>query len=96
VAEAGYVKEVRALRKAFRDRFGPLPTECDRLLKLSEIRILAAEKKIRSVEVEDGKIMLKRGADYLMTASRFPRLKTSSPDDRLDELRSHLRRLETA
>jgi transcription-repair coupling factor (superfamily II helicase) len=92
IAEAVYVKEVRALRKTFRDRFGPLPPDCDRLLKLTELRILAAEKNIRSVQVEDGKIMLKRHGEYLMQGSRFPRLKTSKPDARLDELLAHLRK----
>jgi transcription-repair coupling factor (superfamily II helicase) len=91
IAEAGFIKEVRSLRQAFRDRFGPIPAECERLLKLAEIRILAAEKKIKTVEVEDGKIMLKRHGDYLMTKGRFPRLSSDSPDIRLDELRRHLR-----
>lgn len=96
IAEMAFVKEVRALRSRFRDRFGPLPAECERLLKLAEIRILAAGKKIKSVEIEDGKLMLKRHGDYLMLpGGRFPRLKSSSPDDRLEEIRSHLRKLET-
>jgi transcription-repair coupling factor (superfamily II helicase) len=93
LAEAGFAKEVRALRKAFRDRFGPLPAECDRLLKLTELRILASEKGIRSIQVEDGKIMLKRRNDYLMQDGRFPRLKAAKPDARLDELLSHVRHL---
>jgi len=93
IAETGFIKEVKALRNAFRDRFGPLPAECDRLLKLAEIRILAAEKGLKSVEVEDGKIMLKRHGDYLMAGGRFPRLAATSPDSRLDELRRHLRNL---
>ena len=96
IAETAFVKEVRALRNSFRDRFGPIPAECERLLKLAEIRILAAGKKIKSIEVEDAKIMLKRHNDYLMQAGgRFPRLKSTSPDDRLDEIRSHLRKLES-
>ncbi|MEI8140115.1 MAG: transcription-repair coupling factor [bacterium] len=95
IAETGFVKEVRALRNSFRDRFGPIPAECERLLKLAEIRILAAGKKIKSIEVEDAKIMLKRHNDYLMLpGGRFPRLKSTSPDDRLDEIRSYIRKLE--
>jgi transcription-repair coupling factor (superfamily II helicase) len=95
IAETGFVKEVRALRTSFRDRFGPVPAECERLLKLAEIRILAAGKKIKSIEVEEAKLMVKRHHDYLMLpGGRFPRLKTTSPDDRLDEIRSHLRKLE--
>ncbi len=96
IAETGYVKEVRALRNSFRDRFGPIPAECERLLKLAEIRILAAGKQIKSIEVQDTKIMLKRHQDYLMLAGgRFPRLKSTSPDDRLDEIRSFLRKFES-
>ena len=93
IAEIVFIKEVRSLRLTFRDRFGPLPSECERLLKLAEIRVLAAEKHIKSVEVEDGKIMLKRNGNYLMTHDRFPRLTSASPDTRLDELRRHLRHI---
>ena len=95
IAEAGFVKEVRALRQAFRDRFGPIPPECERLLKLAELRILAAGKSIKSVEVEDGKIMLKRHGEYLSHHGRFPRLRQIAPDARLDELRHYLRHFET-
>jgi len=95
IAETGFVKEVRALRNSFRDRFGPIPAECERLLKLAEIRILAAGKKIKSIEIEDAKIMLKRQTDYVMLpGGRFPRLKSTSPDERLDEIRSYLRKFE--
>jgi transcription-repair coupling factor (superfamily II helicase) len=93
IAEAVFVKEVRALRQTFRDRFGPLPAECERLLKLTEIRILAAEKHLTSVEVEDRKIMLKRKGQYLMSHDRFPRLASPSPEGALDELRRHLRQI---
>lgn len=95
IAESGFVKEVRTLRNGFRDRFGPIPAECERLLKLAEIRILAAGKKIKSIEVEDAKLMLKRQGEYIMNAgARFPRLKSKSPDDQLDEIRSYLRKME--
>jgi len=92
VAEASYVKEIRNVKRAFRDRFGPLPAECDRLIKLAELRILAANQNIQSVEVEDGKVMCKRSGGYLMKAdAKFPRLKSATPDARLDELLALLR-----
>jgi transcription-repair coupling factor (superfamily II helicase) len=91
IAELAEIKEARRLRQEFRDRFGRLPAECERLLKLAELRILASENKISSIEVEDGKIMFKRGADYLMTGGRFPRLRTRTPDARLEELRRRLK-----
>jgi len=93
IAEAAFLKEVRALRKAFRDRFGSIPAECERLLKLAEIRIVSAGKKIQSIQVEEGKIMLKRHNDYLMTHGHFPRLTSSSPDVRLGEIRRYLEHL---
>ncbi len=92
VAEAAYAKEVRDLRRTFRDRFGPLPPECDRLLKLSELRILAAAAGLQSVEVEAGKVMLKRHGEYLMRPDgKFPRLKPGTPDAALDELLAMIR-----
>jgi transcription-repair coupling factor (superfamily II helicase) len=93
IAEAGFVKEVRALSKVFRDRFGPIPRECNRLLKLTELRIVAAERGISSVKIENSKVMLKRGDNYLMHDNRFPRLKSNEPDTSLDELLAHIRRM---
>lgn len=92
VAEAAYVKEIRTLRQTFRDRFGPLPPECDRLLKLAELRVLAASQGFQSIEVEAGKVMLKRRGNYLMLpGGKFPRLKAGKPDAQLDELLAMLR-----
>ena len=93
IAEAAFVKEVRALRKTFRDRFGPLPPACERLLILAEIRILAAGKSLQSVAVEAGKVMLKRRGEYVMTGNRFTRLRQTDPDNQLAELRDLLRHL---
>jgi hypothetical protein len=66
----------------------------DTMNELAEAtRIVAAEKKLQSVQVEDDNIMLKRPNDYLMTPGRFTRLTSSSPDARLDELKRHLTHL---
>jgi transcription-repair coupling factor (superfamily II helicase) len=92
VAEAAYVKEIRALRQTFRDRFGPVPPECDRLLKLAELRVLAASQGFQSIEVETGKVMLRRRGNYLMLpGGKFPRLKAGPPDAQLGELLAMLR-----
>ena len=91
IAEASYLREIKSLRHAFRDRFGPLPPECQRLLQLAELRIAASERKIQSVQVEDGRIMLKRDGEYIMQQGRFPRLKAGDPGERLSELLAHLR-----
>ena len=91
IAEACYLREIKELRKTFRDRFGPLPPECQRLLQLAEIRIAAAERKLQSVQVEDGKIMLSREGGYVMPGGRFARLKSDDADTRLAELLAYLR-----
>jgi transcription-repair coupling factor (superfamily II helicase) len=92
VAEAAYVKEVRALRRTFRDRFGPLPPECDRLLKLAELRILAASHGYESIAVEESKVLIKRRGNYqMLPGGRLPRLKAGPPDAQLDELLAMLK-----
>jgi transcription-repair coupling factor (superfamily II helicase) len=93
IAEAASVRDVEELRRDIKDRFGRMPKEVDRLLKIAEMRVLAAERSVQSIETQEDKIMLKREGDYLMAGGRFPRLRKSSPDARLDELLAHLRRL---
>ncbi|MBN1673854.1 MAG: transcription-repair coupling factor [Kiritimatiellae bacterium] len=87
VAEAAFRDELARLRDEFRDRFGPLPGALNRLLKTAEIRVLAAERRLRSVEVQQGKLMLKGGRnEFVMPGPRFPRLKGRTPDEKLDEI----------
>lgn len=78
--------EVDALQEELRDRFGPLPLSVKRLIQIARIRIIAAEKNIRSIEVQEGKVKIFRGRDYIKTGSRFPGLTSEDPDQRLAEL----------
>lgn len=86
IAEAATLAEVAILRENFADRFGPVPSPLNRLLKMAEIRIACAGKEVKAVEVREGKVMMIRNNDYLMTNGKFPRLRGLTPDDNLDEM----------
>jgi transcription-repair coupling factor (superfamily II helicase) len=93
IAALSTEKEVDDLYIELRDRFGPLPDSLDRLLKIARLRIVTALRRIQRVDVSDGKVMLTRDNDYLMPGRRFPRLASSSPSQRLDELISMVKGL---
>ncbi len=93
IAAASAEEEIEALREDFRDRFGPLPPPLERLLKIAVLRMLAAARRVTAVECRDGKLMLTRDGEPLMLGRQFPRLKASSADARLDEIRRWLERV---
>jgi transcription-repair coupling factor (superfamily II helicase) len=78
------------LKAELRDRFGPPPPAVERMLGAAELRILASEKQISSVEVVDGKIKLTRGGDLITLNGQFPRLTKITAKDRLLELKKLL------
>ena len=81
------------LEKEARDRFGPPPPPLDRLLQVAQLKILAAERGISVIEVQDDKLMLTCNHDYIMVGSRFPRLASSGASARLKEIKNFLRAL---
>jgi transcription-repair coupling factor (superfamily II helicase) len=94
IASAITIKEIAGLREEFLDRFGPLPPPLDRLLKIAALRILAAEKKIAMIEVQEGKLILHRRAELLQIKHRFPRLRAAGADAQLDEIQQWLHRVD--
>jgi transcription-repair coupling factor (superfamily II helicase) len=80
------------LRDEWRDRFGSLPAAVENLLVLQAIRLLAASKRIPSVEARDGKLMLKKKGDYLLFGGKFPRLTSPTPEIRLREILTFLQK----
>jgi len=91
IAATATEEEVTELTNEIHDRFGPLPPPLKRLLQLTRLRIAAARCGIHAITVRDGKIMLTRDGDYIMRRGRFPRLKSSNPDERLAEIISLVR-----
>ncbi len=93
LAEVGNREELDALRAIWRDRFGPLPEFAENALSLGAIRIEAARRRIFSVEVKDGKIMLTRRGGYHQIDGRFPRLTLSEATPKVRELLEFLEKL---
>ncbi|EDY83545.1 transcription-repair coupling factor [Verrucomicrobiia bacterium DG1235] len=90
MALASSVAQVRELREAITDRFGKFPAEVEALLRLTEVRCLAEQKHIRSVESQGNRLKCRiyrgRESDYIKLGSRFPRLNSTNPMKRLNEI----------
>jgi transcription-repair coupling factor (superfamily II helicase) len=67
------------------------------LLQVTEIRVLAEQKGILSVESESNRLKCLRGSgqrdDWVMVGSRFPRLTALRPHLRLKEIIAFLNHL---
>jgi len=86
LSEAGTLKAVAALKASWNDRFGRLPEAAENLIKIAQIKALAAAEGIASVEIQGQRLMLHRNGDYiLLEGRRFPRLQSGSPNGRLSE-----------
>jgi transcription-repair coupling factor (superfamily II helicase) len=95
LAQARDPAALRALKDEVRDRFGPLPAAAELLLKVAELKIIAAERGVSAIETRGNKLMLTRENDYVMTASRkFPRLTRTSASARLNEIKKLLTTVE--
>jgi transcription-repair coupling factor (superfamily II helicase) len=81
---------LQAIEKELRDRFGPLPPALQLLLKVAELKILASDRRITTLEVKEDKLMLTRDNDYIMVGSKFPRLTAKEAGGRLKEIRKLL------
>ncbi len=85
--------EAAALKRQFRDRFGPLPEPVERLFLMAEIRILAAQKGLVRVETRDSRIFLTQpNGDLVQHQRQLPRFRAESCSARLRELKSLLKR----
>jgi transcription-repair coupling factor (superfamily II helicase) len=76
-----------ALQKELRDRFGPLPGPVELLLAVAELKILASDKNIASLEVEEDKLKLTRAGEFITLGGKFPRLTKKGAPPRLKEIR---------
>jgi transcription-repair coupling factor (superfamily II helicase) len=90
LAQATEKPALTALDKELRDRFGPIPPPLALLFQLTEIKILAADRGVESVEVKDDKLMLTRNQDFVMVGNKFPRLVKKQASARLNEIKKVL------
>ncbi len=87
VAELAGLPQLAELRKAWRDRFGPMPEQVENMLVAAELRLTAAVNDISAVEIKDTRLMLTRQGDYIQIAGKFPRLGATRLRDKLIEAR---------
>jgi transcription-repair coupling factor (superfamily II helicase) len=99
LAMADSVAALRQIEAELKDRFGKLVPEVRTLLQVTEIRVLAEQKAILSVESESNRLKCLRGSgkrdDWVMTGARFPRLTAPRPHLRLKEIIAFLNHLPT-
>jgi len=86
LAQATDQAGLRSLKQELRDRFGPLPPALELLLRVAELKVLASERGITVIEVQEDKLMLTRNNDYIMEGSLFPRLTKKQASARLKEI----------
>ncbi len=88
VAEVSAAADLRALRREMADRYGSPPPPVLRLLRLAELRVVAAEHGIARVEVRGRKARLYRaGSDQpLLVRNAIPRLASTDADKMIAQL----------
>jgi len=87
LAQANDTESLKTLQAELRDRFGPPPPAVERLVQVGELKILAGERGIDSIEVRDDKLMFTRFGELVMVGNRFPRLTKTGAAARLREIR---------
>jgi len=87
LAQANEKSALENLQKELRDRFGPLPPPVELLLQIAELKILAADKSVTAIEVDEDKLKLTRHGDFITLGGKFPRLTKKEPKARLKEIK---------
>jgi len=85
MAEAVCAAEVRALRDEVADRYGKPPAAVQRLLRLAELRVAAAQQKLGRIETREDKIYFYRSRERspLLVKGRLPALKGHDAEQKL-------------
>jgi len=86
IAQASTTDELLQVENEIKDRFGKMPDAVKFFLKIEEIKIIAAEKGITSIETEGNKLKILRNNDYLMIGGKFPRLTKIKPEAKIKEI----------
>jgi transcription-repair coupling factor (superfamily II helicase) len=87
LAQANEKSALENLQKELRDRFGPLPPQVELLLQIAELKILASEKSVTAIEVEEDKLKITRRNDFITLGGKFPRLTKKEAKARLKEIK---------
>lgn len=86
IAQASTLEELAQVENEIKDRFGKMPDAVKYFLKIEEVKIIAAEKGVTSIETEGNKLKILRNNDYLMIGGKFPRLTKIKPEAKLREI----------
>ena len=87
LAQATEKSALDNLQKELRDRFGPLPPPVELLLAVGELKILASEKAVTAIEVEEDKLKITCRGDFIQLGGKFPRLTKKEAKARLKEIK---------
>jgi transcription-repair coupling factor (superfamily II helicase) len=87
LAQANDKPALENLQKELRDRFGPLPPPVELLLAVGELKVLASEKSVTAIEVEEDKLKITRHNDFITFGGKFPRLTKKEAKARLKEIK---------
>jgi transcription-repair coupling factor (superfamily II helicase) len=87
LAQATDKTSLEALQRELRDRFGPPPPAVELLMAVGELKILASEKHVTSIEVDEDKLKLTRQGDFITLGGKFPRLIKKEAKSRLKEIK---------
>jgi transcription-repair coupling factor (superfamily II helicase) len=90
LAQAADKSGVDQIRNELRDRYGKLPASVEFLLQTTEIKILAGEKGISTIETEGAKLKLSRNKEPILMGGKFPRLTQKEPKAKLNEIKKLL------
>ncbi|MEM8549735.1 MAG: TRCF domain-containing protein, partial [Verrucomicrobiota bacterium] len=97
LAMASNLEQVQAVTEELSDRFGAPPEPVGALLKMTEIRVRAEQKRISAVETLGNRLQCRRAEtrepSYLQVGNRFPRLTEKKPLAKLTEISNFLARL---
>ena len=90
VVEAATLEDLEAVRREWLDRHGKWPVAVERLLSVTELRILGAQRGLSLIETQGEKLILKRNGDFVMIGGKFPRLTGETPENKFAEIRRWL------
>lgn len=79
IGEAESLPIVRLLHKELIDRFGAVPPEVILLLEKAEISIIGKQKRLTLVELKEGKLLFKRGREYVLPEEGWARVSSGEP-----------------
>jgi transcription-repair coupling factor (superfamily II helicase) len=86
LASARSEKDLAAIEKNWRDRFGRFPDPVIHLLDVHRLRVIASAKAVQVVEINKNRLMLQRNGDYILPpGGKFPRLSSRKAADKLSE-----------